>query len=41
VEDVAEGRVSPDQAARLYGVTVRDGAVDAAATAEARRTLGP
>lgn len=41
LEDVAEGRVSPDQAVRLYGVTMRDGAVDAAATAEARRTLGP
>jgi N-methylhydantoinase B len=39
--DVREGYVTPGHAAERYGVVVRDGAVDIAATAELRRKHAP
>ena len=40
LEDVLDGIVSVASAAREYGVVIRDGAVDEAATAEARGGRG-
>ncbi|MEM6489043.1 MAG: hypothetical protein AAF677_12390 [Pseudomonadota bacterium] len=37
LEDVLDGIVSAESAERDYGVVIRDGAVDAAATAASRR----
>ena len=39
LHDLAEGWVSAEQAAEVYGVIVRDGALDAEATSARRREL--